>query len=142
MCNYSTLAKTLIDLIKRKLPKLMSWMSECEKTFQTLKEELVSAPVLQTPDFSHQFLVQTDAYIYCLGAVLSSIIEHTILYPSRKLFPRVVALVTFGKMCLVTMWGLQNVQHYPYCHCFTVINNYNSLSWLNHVAGENDKLLH
>ncbi|XP_040203506.1 uncharacterized protein LOC120935519 [Rana temporaria] len=143
--NYSSLAKPLTDLTKKKLPKVVSWTPECEQAFQALKEALASAPVLQAPDFTRRFLVQTDASAYGLGAVLSQVDdageEHPILYLSRKLLPREVAYATIEKECLAIVWSLQKLQTYLYGRHFTVITDHNPLSWLNRVAGENGKLL-
>ncbi|XP_077330912.1 uncharacterized protein LOC143973903 [Lithobates pipiens] len=145
VCNYSSLAKPLTDLTKKKLPKVVSWTPECEQAFQALKEALARAPVLQAPDFTRRFLVQTDASAYGLGAVLSQVDdageEHPILYLSRKLLPREVAYATIEKECLAIVWALQKLQTYLYGRHFTVITDHNPLSWLNRVAGENGKLL-
>ncbi|XP_077331070.1 uncharacterized protein LOC143973991 [Lithobates pipiens] len=77
VCNYSSLAKPLTDLTKKKLPKVVSWTPECEQAFQALKEALARAPVLQAPDFTRRFLVQTDASAYGLSAVLSQFGNNT-----------------------------------------------------------------
>lgn len=37
------------------------WTAECEEAFQSLKEKLISAPVLGYSDYSQPFLLQTDA---------------------------------------------------------------------------------
>lgn len=132
VCNYSSLAKPLTDLTKKKLPKVVSWTPECEQAFQA-------------PDFTRRFLVQTDASAFGLGAVLSQEDEageeHPILYLSRKLLPREVAYATIEKECLAIVWALQKLQTYLYGRHFTVITDHNPLSWLNRVAGENGKLL-
>jgi len=48
-----------------------NWSSEQQNAFDTLKEKLTSAPVLNYPDFSRQFLITTDASDYVIGVVLS-----------------------------------------------------------------------
>lgn len=59
--------------------------------FQDLKRALCSGPVLVTPDFSKPLVVQTDVSETGVGAVLSHLQEgeeHSVVYISRKLFPR------------------------------------------------------
>ena len=53
-----------------------------------LKRALCSGPVLATPDFSKQFVLQTNASQVGVGAILSQIqdcTEHPIMFISRKL---------------------------------------------------------
>ncbi|XP_063802613.1 uncharacterized protein LOC134979934 [Pseudophryne corroboree] len=59
--QYSTLAKPLTDLTKKKYARQVAWSPECESAFVALKEALSSAPVVAAPDFSKKFIVQTDA---------------------------------------------------------------------------------
>ena len=47
------------------------WNEECEQGFQSLKERLVSAPVLGYADFTKPFILEIDASHAGLGAVLS-----------------------------------------------------------------------
>ncbi|XP_075070461.1 uncharacterized protein LOC142159459 [Mixophyes fleayi] len=56
--NYSTLAKLLTDLTKKKLPQVVNWTEESENAFTTLKSALAQSSVLQPPDFKGRF--ETD----------------------------------------------------------------------------------
>lgn len=47
------------------------WTEQCEESFQKLKSRLVSAPVLAFADFSLPFILEVDASLSGLGAVLS-----------------------------------------------------------------------
>ena len=46
------------------------WTPATEMSFQTLKQALIHAPVLALPDFSQQFVVETDACDVGIGVVL------------------------------------------------------------------------
>ena len=58
---------------------------------EVLKLKLISASVLAYPDFGKPFVLETDASIQGLGAVLSQVQEdgrpHPIAYASRSLSP-------------------------------------------------------
>ena len=51
--------------------KELNWMLEHQQAFNTLKEALVTAPVLGYPGFNREFLLETDASLQGLGAMLS-----------------------------------------------------------------------
>lgn len=63
----------LSDLTKKDHPSLLEWTSECDTAFNQLKKQLCSAPVLPSPDFAHEFGLQTDASSCGIGAVLSQL---------------------------------------------------------------------
>ena len=82
----------------------MIWNDSCDVAFQSLKQRLCSPPVLRGPDFTKEFILQTDASDVAVGAVLSQKDEeghdHPVAYFSRKLLPREVRYSTIEKECL------------------------------------------
>ena len=69
--NYATIALPLTDLTKKSLPNAVVWTAACGTAFGELKRRLTCAPVLKSPDFSKQFILQTDASERGIAAVLS-----------------------------------------------------------------------
>ena len=65
------------------------WNSECQQAFETLKHLLTSAPVLAYPRVEDPFVLETDASILGLGAILSQHqpdgTVHPVAYASRSL---------------------------------------------------------
>ncbi|XP_069063776.1 uncharacterized protein [Pleurodeles waltl] len=59
--NYRTIAAPLNELTSKKQPKKVMWTPECQKAFDTLKQDMCSAPVSLAPDYSKEFIVQIDA---------------------------------------------------------------------------------
>ena len=66
--NIAEIAAPLNEL--RKKGAKFTWGESQQKAFHTLKEAIISPPVLRTPDFSKPFILQTDASSVALGAVL------------------------------------------------------------------------
>jgi hypothetical protein len=65
--NYGLLAKPLTNLLKR---KQFCWDEVAQVAFDKLKAEMTSTLVLALPDFSQQFMIETNASDLGLGAVL------------------------------------------------------------------------
>ena len=69
--NFTTIAKPLTDLLK------ISGNLECPpavvEALSRLKQKLLKAPVLELPNLSHDFCLQTDASSVGIGAVLFNI---------------------------------------------------------------------
>ena len=67
--NFSKIAKSLTDLIKKNVS--FDWINRQQITFETLKNRLCIAPILQYPDFDKTFTLTTDASNGGLAAILS-----------------------------------------------------------------------
>ena len=67
------------------------WTDDCEASFRTLKEKLVSAPILVLPESGKRFTVYTDASRVSLGYVFMQK-GRVIFYASRKLSMRRIIL--------------------------------------------------
>ena len=65
--EVTTLEKNKSDLTK---PSFV-WVSEHQKAFDALTIALTTAPVLWYPNFTREFILETDASLRGLGAVLS-----------------------------------------------------------------------
>ena len=79
--NYDNIAVPLTDLTKKTAPNQVCWDSHCETAFNKLKALWCSSTVLQSPDFSRQFIVQTDASNRGVEAVLIQADENGIEHP-------------------------------------------------------------
>jgi hypothetical protein len=142
--NFSELVAPLTDLLKGKSSNTVCWSAQCEVAFQRLKAALVSAPVLRSPDFSRQFIVQTDASDIGLGAVLAQVFEdgeHPILYASRKLLQRERAYSAVEKECLGVVWAVRTFACYLEGVEFVVMTDHMALKWLDRVKDNNSRLL-
>ena len=88
--NFAKIAHPLHALTRKGAP--FRWTNEFQEAFTTLKQMLSSGPVLAYPDFCKEFVLETDASIRGLGAVLSQKQTdgklHLIAFASRALSTR------------------------------------------------------
>ena len=87
----STQYKVQTGLLKKSDLPEFKWTEECEVGFTNLKQALISTPILAYPDYSKAFILETDASLKGLGAVLSQRgddgMVRVIAYVSRSLRP-------------------------------------------------------
>ncbi len=77
--NFAKLAKPLHQLTKKNVK--FEWSSEAENSFKTLKEKLISSPILIHPNPEQQFIVECDASNFAIGAILSQHDKNNVLHP-------------------------------------------------------------
>jgi hypothetical protein len=66
--NYGVLSRPLTDLLKKNIQFV--WTPQLQQCFDTLKATLISAPVLDLPNFNQPFTIATDVCDKGIGAVL------------------------------------------------------------------------
>ena len=93
-------------------------MPEHQQAFDALKEALVTAPVLGYPDFNREFMLETNASLQGLGAVLSQQDEtgtlHVIAYASQSLHPSERSMHNYSSAkleLLVLKWAVTDIFH-------------------------------
>ena len=59
--SFAAIAAPLSDLTRKGLPDRVRWEEPQEKAFATLRESLLSRPVLRLPDHAKPFCLRTDA---------------------------------------------------------------------------------
>ena len=70
---FSEIAAPLTDLTKKGRAEVWSpevWGVKEDEAFRRLKTAMITAPVLQLPDFDYEFTVTTDASEVSVGAIL------------------------------------------------------------------------
>jgi transposase InsO family protein len=140
--NFSKIAKPLTKLL-RKGEKFI-WTAEQQMAFETLKEKLTTAPVLNYPDFSQEFLITTDASDYAIGAVLSQGTvgqDRPIAYASRVLNKAEQNYNTTEKELLAIVWAVKHFRPYVYGTKFKIITDHRPLIWLFNVKDPGSRLI-
>ena len=142
--DYASIAAPLTDLTKNAAPNQVVWTDRCEGSFQKLKSLLCREPVLRSPDFTKEFVLQTDASDVGVGAVLSQLDEegadHPVAYYSRKLLAREQKYATIEKECLAIKLATQAFRVYLLGRPFIIQTDHRALEWLDRLRENNAKL--
>ena len=134
--HFAEISACLTDLTKKNLPNKVSCLPEHQKAFNCLKQALVSYPVLQNPDFSKQFVLQTDACDRGTGAVLlqsDGTDLHPIVFISIKLLPREQRYIIVEKECLAIVKACNSLREYLIGKEFVIETDHYPLQWLNQI---------
>lgn len=139
--GFSDLIAPLTRLLRK--GKRFEWDESCEKSFQRIKDALVSAPILTSPNFEHPFYVQTDASAYGVGCVLTQRYdgrEHVICYLSRTLSRSEANYSSTERELLAVLYSIEKLRCYLEGYKFYVITDCHSLVWLNNLKNPQGRL--
>ena len=110
------------------------WIEECQQSLDTLKEKMVTAPILVFPDWTKSFHVHVDASGIALGIVLTQPgeggIDHSIAYSSRKLSTAEKTYTTTEREGLAMVYALQKFRHYLLGVPFKMFTDHSALKYL------------
>ena len=152
--QFSKWASPLHDLIRPiamtkkcarvKLPPLANnlppfvWTAIHQESFDKLKDALTSAPVLAYPDYSRRFILETDASLKGLGAVLTQEDDegnfNIISYASHMLKPYEHSMRNYSSAkleLLVLKWAMcEKFKDYLIGSRFTILTDNNLLTYV------------
>lgn len=121
-----------INRLTRKNCKF-DWTDECEAAFRKLKLVLTSPPILSYPTPTDKFILDTDASLYGIGAVLSQVQngeERVIAYGSKTLSRSQSKYCTTYRELLAVVTFVKQFRHYLYGRNFLIRTDHSSLIWL------------
>ena len=125
------------EMKKSDLPEFQ-WTPACQEGFDQLKKALTEAPVLAYPDYSKPFILETDASLKGLGAVLSQKGDdneiRVIAYASRSLRPSEKSMRDYSSAKIELMalkWSVcDKFKDYLLGSKFTVFTDNNPLCYI------------
>ena len=121
-----------------------NWSIECQKVFESIKEYLISKPILCIYNKNKECYLFTDASKVGIGAVLKQLQEDNLLHPigyfSRKLKPYQVNYDVTNLECLAVIDALEFWHHYLYGKKFMIYTDHHALRWLKSIKNPNSRL--
>lgn len=130
----SNLAERALPLNRlRKKGAKFEWGDEQQRAFEDLKLAIISPPVLQTPDFSKEFILQTDGSGSALGAVLLQEVDGVrlpVAFASRTLTDQEQKYSAYEIECLAVLFACDKFRIYLEHKEFLLECDNQALTWL------------
>ncbi|KAL4384526.1 hypothetical protein GQ457_15G014740 [Hibiscus cannabinus] len=111
--DFSKITKPLCSLLEQ--GRSFEFNDDCTKAFNLLKQKLVTAPIVEPPDWKLPFELMCDASDYAVGAVLGQRkgkIFHPIYYASKTLNYAQVNYTTTEKEMLAIIFAFDKFRSY------------------------------
>jgi hypothetical protein len=111
--DFSQISRPLMNLLAKDAP--FEFTNESLAAFHTLKKALVSARIIQPPDWSLPFEIMCDASDYTIGVVLGQTKDkkhHTIAYASKTLIGAQLNYATIEKELLAIIFAIDKFMSY------------------------------
>ncbi|XP_058445188.1 uncharacterized protein LOC131426458 [Malaya genurostris] len=128
--DFSGVTAALTNLLQTKT-KCIRWNDDAEHAFCEIKERLVSSPVLGSPDFSKEFIIQTDASDVAVAGVLTQEqqgVERVISFYSHKLTTPQKNYHAAEKEALAAILAIDAFRGYIEGYHFTLITDSSALT--------------
>jgi hypothetical protein len=125
--GFSKLSGPLTTLTKKNAR--FEWIDECERSFQELKQRLVTALILTIPSGSGGFVIYSDAFRRGLGCILMQN-GKVIAYASRQLKNHELNYPTNDMELATVVFALKIWRHYLYGEKCEIYTDHKSIKYL------------
>jgi hypothetical protein len=105
------------------------WGGKQQKSFDTLKENIITTPILSLPNLQQPFDIETDANRYAMGAVLMQYCK-PICYHSETFNQVVVKYPTYDKELYALVQSINKSKHYLLGKETIIYTNHQPLQYL------------
>jgi hypothetical protein len=125
--GFSKIAKPMTELLEK--DKKFKWMLAYEASFQELRKQLTTAPILVMPDMEKSFSIYFDASGQGLGCVLMQD-GHMVAYASRQLRKHEMNYPTHDLELAVVVHALNIWMHYLMGKICELYTDHKSLKYI------------
>jgi hypothetical protein len=111
--DFSKITKPLTNLLQNRC--VIRFNEKCLVAFRTVKRALITAPIIQPPDWSQPFEITCDASDYAVGAMLGQRKEgkvHAIYYASKTLNGGQLNNATTEKELVAVVFVFEKIRSY------------------------------
>ncbi|XP_039134224.1 uncharacterized protein LOC120271614 [Dioscorea cayenensis subsp. rotundata] len=129
--NFSKIARPLTRLLEKDIP--FEFDNDCMTSFMALREKLIQAPIMVSPDWDSPFELMCDASDFAVGAVLGQRRDkhfHPIYYASKTLTGGQANYTTTEKELLAVVFAVDKFRSYLVLSKVVVYTDHSALRYL------------
>jgi hypothetical protein len=130
--RYANITAPLENILKK--DETFQWTPECDEAFDTLKEKLITTPILIFPNWENEFHIHVDASGFALRAILTQLgdgaMDHPIYFVSQKLSQEEINYTTMEREGLAMIYDLHKFIHYLLGYHFKFFTDHSALKYL------------
>ena len=138
--GFATIAEPLTELLRK--GKEWHWTDVEQKSFETLKKQLLSGAVCAYPDFDRIFILKCDAAKNSVGSILSQRDDKNkeciVCCASQKLNEHESKWATFDREFFALIYGVRTFTHYLRFKKFLVYTDHRPLLSCLNINTQND----
>ena len=143
--DYAKIAEPLLQQLRnnQRNNHHLQWSQECTQAFETLKTKLTIAPIMNTPNFEHPFILELDACEYGLGAVLTQEYnggKYVIAYGSRTLSSSERKYGATEREALAIVWATKHFRPYLEGNKIFIRSDCKALEWMRNAKDVTGRL--
>jgi hypothetical protein len=140
--DFSKIASPLFTLLSKDVD--YCWTLNCQQDFETIKEKLSTAPVLQGPNWALPFHIHTDASDKVVGAVLGQNEDnkpYAIYFISKNMVGAEINYIVTEKELLAVVHALNKFRHYVTGYKVFVHTDHVSIRYLMNKPDINGRMI-
>lgn len=134
VAGYAKIARPLHRLCEK--GTRFVWSPECQTAFETLKEALITSPMLAYPIPNQPFILDTDASQFSVGSIIAQEVdgkEYVIAYMSKALNRAEQSYCVTRKELLAVVVSLKHFHSYLYGQQVLLRTDNAAVSWMRNL---------
>ena len=129
--GFSNIVRPMVDLTKKGVK--FEWTKSCQEAFDSVRQKLISTPILAHPRHEGMYILDTDASDIAIGAILSQIQdqeEKVIAYGSKSLSKTQRNYCVTDRELLAVRYFTEFYRIYLLGKKFVVRTDHQAIKWL------------